>query len=268
VIEAHRKLDELLGEGRPVALATLVETRGSTPRSAGARMVVAGPGESWLSVGGGPFEARVIELCLEALADGRPRLERFEFRPEQEGGFGAVCGGEATVFIEAFRPRESLLVVGAGHCGAALARMAAQVGFRVLVADDREEMLAAERFPEGVRLVAAGSDFAGLPPVDERTYVAIISRDHAADLVALRRLIRSGAAYLGMIGSKRKRREVFELLAGEGVSRSELERVHCPIGLPIGAETPEEIAVSVLAEVIARRRRPGKGDRREPPPGT
>lgn len=259
MLEAHRKLDELLGEGRPVAMATVVETSGSTPRSAGARMLVAGPGETWFSVGGGPFEARVIQLCLQALDDGRSRLERFEFRPEEEGGFGAVCGGGATVFIETFRPQERLLVVGAGHCGAALARMAVQVGFRVLVADDREEMLHPERFPDGVRLQHAGPDFASLPAVDERTYVAIISRDHAADLVALRRLIRSRAAYLGMIGSKRKRREVFEMLAGEGVSRSELERVHCPIGLPIGAETPEEIAVSVLAEIIARRRRPLRG---------
>jgi xanthine dehydrogenase accessory factor len=218
-------------------------------------MLVAGPGESWFSVGGGPFEARVIELCLQALEDERSRLESFEFRPEEEGGFGAVCGGEATVFIETFRPRERLLIVGAGHCGAALARMAVQVGFRVIVADDREEMLRPERFPEGVRLRAAGAGFEALPEVDAQTYVAIISRDHRSDLVALRRLIRSGAAYLGMIGSKRKRREVFELLAGEGVSRSELERVHCPIGLPIGAETPEEIAVSVLAEVISRRSR-------------
>jgi xanthine dehydrogenase accessory factor len=255
VLEVHRRLERLLAEGRPVALATLVETSGSTPRAPGARMLVAAGGETWFSVGGGPFEARVIEMCLSALESQKSALETFDFRPEEEGGFGAVCGGRATVFIEPFHPPDRLLIVGAGHCGCALAHMAVLAGFAVEVVDDRKALLLPERFPEGVALTRVEGDYSGLPAVDERSFVAIISRDHRGDLAALRQVVGLRLPYLGMIGSKRKRREIMDTLEGESVPAEHLERVHCPIGLDIGAETPEEIAIAVLAEMIAVRRR-------------
>ncbi len=247
---------------RPLVVATVVRTTGSVPRRAGAKMLIYPDGRAQGSVGGGLFESLVIRDALTALACGPSVTRTYSFNPEGTSpqAFGAVCGGRAEVFLEVLMPPDRLLIVGGGHCGRALARMASLLDFTITLADDRAEYAdpADYNYPNVESVLRLPPSFEGLPTPDERTYVALISKGFVTDEAALRRVIATPAAYIGMIGSRRKRDIVYANLRADGFSEEQLARVHAPIGLEIGAETPEEIAVSVLAEIIqvraARRR--------------
>jgi xanthine dehydrogenase accessory factor len=239
-----------------VAIATVIETAGSTPRKAGARMAVLEDGTILESVGGGALEALVLEDARALLSSGGTVIREYVLKEGSEpGATGMVCGGKARVHLQVEVPPERLIIFGGGHVGAALARLACGLGFDVTVLDDREEFLDRERFPAQVTVRKAGPDFSGdLPLVDAASYVAIVTRCHRTDLAALRRVAESPAAYVGLIGSRRKVRVVMDRLRSEGFREEILERVHAPIGLPIGACTPEEIAVSIAGEMIRVRR--------------
>jgi xanthine dehydrogenase accessory factor len=253
----HREISELLERHETLALATVVRARGSTPRAAGARMIVLPDGSIRHSVGGGRFEALVVEEAMRLLRDGGgPVLKSYPFRPEGPGSFGSVCGGEAEVFIEVLRRASRLVIVGGGHCGLALARAAACLDLRVWVVEDRPEFARPERF-EGMRVervVYAGEGFADLPALEPDDFVVLVSRGHETDRMALARLLDRPLGYLGMIGSRRRVQTVFDQLRASGASEEALRRVRAPIGIEIGADTPEEIAVSILAEIIKIRR--------------
>lgn len=254
-----RELADLLEAQAGVAMATVVETVGSTPRAASARMLVLLDGTTRGTVGGGRFESLVVADARELLGRrGAATVREYRFVPEGEGAFGAVCGGTARVMIEVVERAPRLLVVGAGHCGRALARLAVPAGFEVTVVDDRGDLLAPDEFPAGVRLVQARTDLTDLPAPGPDDCVVLLSRGHVLDGVALRRLRGFPVAYLGMIGSKAKKAALYSDLRQEGFSEEELARVRCPIGLPIGADTPEEIAVSILAEIVSVRRGAGR----------
>jgi xanthine dehydrogenase accessory factor len=245
VLEAH---------GR-AALATVVTATGSTPREATARMLVLPDGSTKGTIGGGKFESLVVADARKLLDDhGLPFTRRYDFVPEGPNAFGAVCGGTATVLLEVLERSPRLLVVGAGHCGRALARAAAFSGYEVIVADEREEQLDPAAFPPGARLVHVKDDYSDLPLPDPKDFVAIVSRGHVTDGLAFRRLRHAPVAYLGLIGSKAKRKVLFDELREEGFTEDELNRAKIPIGLDIGAESPEEIAIAIVAELIATRR--------------
>jgi xanthine dehydrogenase accessory factor len=238
-----------------LAMATIVSASGSTPRRSTARMLVLPDGSIVGTVGGGKFESLVTEEGLALLhGPGTPLLREFSFAPVGEGSFGGVCGGRATVFLEVVERPHRLLVVGAGHCGRALARAAALCGYEVTVADDREELLDADAFPAGAKLVRTAEDYSDVPLPSTGDAVALVSRSHEVDALAVRRMRGRPAAWLGMIGSRAKRKAFFDALRADGFRDEELAVLRCPIGLDIGAETPEEIAVAVLAELIAFRR--------------
>ena len=246
--------EEVRTHGR-LAMATVVNAVGSTPRETTARMLVLPSGETRFTIGGGRFEALVLEDARRLLADGGlPFTRDYAFVPEGEDSFGAVCGGRATVLLEVVEKAPRLLVVGAGHCGRALARAAAFTGYEVTVVDDRAERLEPSAFPEGVRLAAIGPGAEELPLPEPGDAVALVSRGHATDGAALRRLRGVPVAYLGMIGSAAKRKALYDALRAEGWSEDELRRVSSPIGLDIGARTPEEIAIAIVAQLIASRR--------------
>ena len=250
--------DELLGKlqearelGRPHCVVTVAETKGSTPRHAGAKMLVYGDGRTWGTIGGGKFEALVIEGSLSALATGKPVLKSYPLHEADAESFGAICGGEVTVFIEPFGTREKLVIVGAGHCGAALAKLARDCGMRVTLLDDRERL--ETTVPEVEQVIL------GTPPAEilqsrdwpEGTAFVLVSRNFEVDREALAVALRAkNPGYIGMIGSSRKVERVFSELRDRGVKDADLARVHAPIGLDIGADAPMEIAVSVLAEVL------------------
>ncbi len=259
---------ELDARGR-VALATVTETRGSGPSRVGRRFLVFEDGTFSGTIGGGPFEAVVIAdaapLFREESGTGRflkwyDFFER-EIAPGQNREMtNMICGGSARVSVELLRAAPSLIILGGGHVGLALARLALPLGYQVTVADDREEYSRPERFPAEAEVVRTGRDYV-LPERSARPgrdrYVAVVSRCWESDLAALRPWLAAAAPparYLGLIGSGRKVRGVFEKLRSEGIPEETLSRVHAPIGLSIGAVTPEEIAVAILAEMIAVRR--------------
>lgn len=236
-------------------LCTVVGSLGSTPRDLGAAMWVRPDGSIAGTIGGGPLEYAVIGKALEILASGDgPVLHEAVLREAESAGL-ALCGGEATVLMEPMGKEAEIVIFGAGHVGKALARAAAGAGFQVMAWDEREEYANPEAIPWG-KVVACPLEEAfekGIT-VDALSYVVVMTRDHALDEEVLRILEGTTPAYLGLIGSRKKIASIREKLLHRGVSQSHLDRIFQPIGLPIGAETPEEIAVSVLAEIIAVRR--------------
>ena len=259
----HERVVELLKQGKRLAIATVIDTSGSTPRKEGARMAVVEGGDLLDSIGGGALEALVVEDASRMLLSGGSMVKEYLLKEGKEPECtGMICGGRVRVHLQVEFPPERLLVFGAGHVGAALAALTATLGFATTVLDDREEFLRPSRFPGSVELRRMGSGFIGdLPAVDAFTYVAIVTRCHRSDLDALRRVLGTSAGYIGLIGSKRKVRIIVERLRREGYPETRLSELRAPIGIPIGACTPAEIAVSIAAEMIQLRRdavsRPG-----------
>lgn len=257
--ELFAELSGALERGEPRALAMVVEAKGSVPREPGACMVVAPDGRVWGTVGGGKLESLVIEAAHEALASGLGALRQFHLHEQHPESFGAICGGSVTVFIRPLPDVPRLAIVGAGHCAAALARAARMTHWRVEVWEDRAEFLVPERFAEGVTLRRAASmtEAMGTLALDAMTAVCLLNRSapHDRDCLAALAVREEWKAasppfYLGMIGSRRKVEMVRDELRNRGVAADFLERVRAPVGLPIGAETPEEIAISILAEIV------------------
>lgn len=256
--DSWREVAHELEARRPVVIATIVRDSGSVPRATGARMLVYADQRTLGTVGGGLFEALVARDAMEVLQAGRSETRTYSFNPEgtTPDAFGAVCGGRVDIFFDVALPPERLLIVGGGHCGRALAEAASRLDFSIVVADDRAEFSRREdfEFPRVESVLHLPPDFNGLPQTDERTYVALVSKGYVTDEAALRRVIDSPAAYIGMIGSRRKRDIVFARLRAGGVSEEALARVRSPIGMDIGADSPQEIAIAILAEIIAVRK--------------
>jgi xanthine dehydrogenase accessory factor len=259
---------ELEARGK-LALASVVETKGSGPSRVGRRMLIFEDGSFSGTIGGGPFEALVIaDSAVLFREEGPLRLlkwydffERQLLPGDSREPTNMICGGSARVLIERLTAAPQLLILGGGHVGLALARLGRQLGYAILVGDDREEYARPQRFGEGVVAVRTNRDYelpVGALAAGRERYVAIVSRCWETDLAALRHWLRPeapAARYLGLIGSARKVRGVLSRLKEEGFPAGRLEAVHAPIGLEIGAITPEEIAVSILAEITAVRRR-------------
>jgi len=255
--EFHRALAELLEAGVGCATATLVDATGSTPAKAGHRLLVPADGPPRFTLGGGPLEAEVIEDCRRQLAAGANALREYHLVPGEHGGIGMVCGGTVRVFIEVHAAPGTLLVFGAGHVGVEVVRMAEGLGFARAVADDREEWLDVQRFGTAVRRHHCPDAYAGeLPPTDAQTRVVIVTRCHATDREILARLAHRPRAYLGMIGSRRKVESVLAELEARGLPRALFGDLRAPIGLDIGARSPREIALAILAEIVAERNAP------------
>ncbi len=253
--EFYAAIANAIRAGEPLALATIVRVSGSGPRHPGAQMAVWPSGRTLGTVGGGSMEAHIVRDALSALSGaGESGLHEYSLHEQEPEAMG-VCGGTVEVFIQLLQPADTVLILGAGHVAQALAHAATLAGFRVLVVDDREEFLTPQRFPTAELRLVSFSDLqsAGLP-LDERTYCVIVTRSHEHDEEALLQLLGQPVHYLGLIGSRTKVRRLFERLQAAGYSAGQIARVHAPIGLDIGAETPAEIAISIVAELILARR--------------
>ncbi len=253
-MEEHRvfpALHEALRQGQAVALCIVVATRGSTPRRVGSKMLVYPDGRIVGTVGGGETEHRVVQEALDALREGRPRLLEYRLVDPKRGDPG-VCGGEMHIYVEPVQPPPTLVVVGAGHVGRALAELGKWVGFRVAVSDDRAELCTPEAIPEADEcLPGPVSELPQRLTITPQTYIALVTRGSPVDVDALPALLTSPAAYIGVIGSRRRWLTTVQALRERGVSEEAIARVRAPIGLDIAAETPQEIAVSIMAEIIA-----------------
>ena len=237
-------------ERRRFALLTVVESRGSVPRKPGAHLLVAGDGMSVGTLGGGAIEHEALEQARRVLAEGGTAL----FRRHLSQDLGMCCGGEMAIFIEAVEPKPRLFVFGAGTIGKPLAALAVSCGFEVTVVDGRPEWTEPGRFPGAAVLCQDPEDAARALDLAPGDYACVVTHDHALDQRLVQILIRRPLRFLGMIGSRAKQRKFVQRLRGHGHGDEEVARLRTPLGLAIGAATPEEIAVSVLAQLIAVRR--------------
>jgi len=241
----------LSAQGRAFALVSILSSSGSTPRTR-ARLLVRADGSSLGTIGGGKLETRVIAEALACIAESKPKMLRYELVETQNKESPLMhCGGTQELYIDVIPARRRILIVGAGHVGLALARLADYLGFSIEIADDREEAPRREGLP-GTAVVHVDQDLgtmlSNLPADPNR---AIVIATHSRDAEALRALIDKPWAYLGLLGSRRKVTALLQELQAEGYSPELLDAIHAPVGLDIGAETPEEIAVSILSEALS-----------------
>jgi xanthine dehydrogenase accessory factor len=238
--------------GRSSALATIVECRGSSPQKQGAKMLVRDDGSSVGTLGGGCLEADVVQYALMAMKDEKPRTIPFELN-EKDGGL--VCGGTVLVYIEPELVDPRVVILGAGHVGKAVASLAKFSGFRVVVADDRPEHANRDNIPDAHEIVVHefGTIFSRMH-VDRGTYLLVATRGHNHDLDAVKAALKTDASYVGLLGSRRKKGLLMNALRAAGFSQEDIARVIIPVGIPIGSVTPEEIAVSIMAQIIQHRR--------------
>ena len=243
-----------LERGEPAALVTIVRSTGSTPQRTGAKMLVYADGRIVGTIGGGCYENDAVGRAREAIATGRPELVKYDLNDDFVQESGLICGGQMEVYIDPIAAAPALYIIGAGHVGWHLAKFAGDAGFRIHVVDDREKFANRDRFPAADTIVvddlSAWLHRADLPPT---AYVVVVTRGHTHDFEAVRAMAARDLRYLGLIGSRAKVARIFEALDAEGMPGECLARVHAPIGLAIGAISPAEIAVSILAELIAVR---------------
>lgn len=245
-------LARLLAGGCRVAVATVVRARGSHPRGVGAKMLVPDEGPPELSIGGGALEASVIADCRGVLAGAEPGIRRYELAESGELAVGMTCGGLVEIFIDVEEPPLRLVIFGAGHVGRAVAAAARVAGLALTVVDDRQEWLDPSAFPPGTALHRCSRDYAdALPPVPSSACAVVMTRCHETDVSVLEQLATSRPRHVGFMGSRRKVLRAFEVLRARGVDAAWLESVRAPIGLAIGAETPGEIGIAVVAEIVA-----------------
>ena len=250
--EVFQAVGEALQRGESAALVTIIRTQGSTPQRVGAKMVVFADGRIVGTIGGGCYENDAFWKARQTLRTRKPEVVRYELSDDIAEESGLICGGQMEVYIEPVEAAPQLYLVGAGHVAYHLARAAAPVGFHVHVLDDREKFASAERFPDAVEVaVDTIPDWLEKTAFPPNAYVVILTRGHRYDLDALRALVPRELRYLGLIGSRAKVARLYEALRDEGLSGEQMQVVHAPVGLAIGAVTPQEIAVSILAELIA-----------------
>jgi xanthine dehydrogenase accessory factor len=255
-VDIYEEIVHLRREGRRGAIATIVNVRGSIPSFETAKMLIRDDGSILGTVGGGCVEAEVWQAAREVMESEKPRTLTFNLNQNPKYDTGLVCGGTLDIFVEPVLPPASLFIFGAGHVAVNLYRTARHAGFDVSVIDDRESYANRDRFPDAKAVIAADFEEAMSElKISATSYIVIVTRGHRDDMRVLRWAVQTHARYIGMIGSKRKTITIFQELVKEGLSERLFERVHAPVGLDIGAITPEEIAVAITAELIAVRRK-------------
>lgn len=249
-MEIYQKIIELIKENQPFVLATVIKAKGSTPRSEASKMIILKDGTIIGTIGGGLVEYKVIEEGVALFKERKSKVVNYVLDKFREEGINMICGGEMEVFLEYSGTKDKLVIIGAGHVGKALYSVASRMNFQVVVIDDRQEWANKENFPEAnisckETYIEAIKDV----EINEDAFVVIVTKD--ADESSLQEVISKNCRYIGMIGSKRKVLLVKKNLLEKGVEQAKLDRIYAPIGLDIGGETPEEIAISILGEILA-----------------
>ena len=246
-----RDLNRAVDEGNPVVLATIVATKRSVPRRAGTKMLVFADGSSQGTVGGGEMEAKVVAAALESLRNHKPQLVDYELVNPQEGDPG-ICGGSLTLYLEPYMPPHNVYVIGCGHVGRAVIDLAHWLGYRTIAIDDRPDLVSAESLPNAdVRFAGSVGEALQANPVSEDSSIVVVTRSPEVDIRILPSLLNTPARYIGVMGSRNRWRSTREQLEADGVAVEQFERLHVPIGIEINAETLEEIAVSIMSEIVS-----------------
>jgi xanthine dehydrogenase accessory factor len=256
-MDIYDELVRLRNVGQKCALATIVEVNGSIPSFESAKMLVREDGSMVGTIGGGCVEAEVWNAAREVMETERPRSLKFSLGQNAAYDNGLICGGQLTVFIEAVVPQPRAVIFGAGHISKSIAQIAKVAGFATAIIDNREQFANTSRFPDADEIHAAEyEDVFPKLSINSSSYIVIVTRGHRDDMRVLRWAVTTDARYIAMIGSRRKTISVIKEFEKEGLPRASFERIYAPMGLEIGAITPEEIAVSVVAEMVAVRRLP------------
>ena len=251
-MDVHREILDAHSRGEPVVLATVVEAEGSTPGKVGFKMLIFPNGRTVGTIGGGSNEAKIISEAAEALRTGQSRLVALGYEGASISSDEPICGGQCKVFLEPIVPAPTLYIFGAGHIGQLLAKIGKITGFRIVVIDDREDLANKETFPDADEIMVTDfRDAAKRVKLSSISCVVVVTQGHKNDFQVLKDFSEKDLRYIGLIGSKKKVKETFESLEKEGISKTALQRIHAPIGLSIGAKTPSEIAVSIVAEIIS-----------------
>ena len=254
--DIYEEIVALRSKGVPAALATIIARKGATPRKDSTKMLIYADGRQLGTIGGGSIEAEVCREALQLLKIGKPKLLTLDLSAVDPEESALVCGGSMEVYVEPVLPDPTLFIFGAGHVSKAIAEVAHMIGFKVAVIDDRPKYANPERFPYADAFYVDGWETSLQKiEVSEMSYLFIATRSHQLDLDCLRFAVQSPAKYIGMLGSNKKNKALLELLEKEGIDPSKFDRVSVPVGLDIGSETPEEIAVSIAAELIAIRKK-------------
>jgi xanthine dehydrogenase accessory factor len=236
------------------AVCTIIRTEGSTPRHEGSKMLVYSNGQTSGTIGGGELESRVVSEALQAMGDGRPKLLTYSMS-EPERGDPGVCGGQLQIYIEPIRPKDKLVIIGAGHVGREIAHLASWLGFFVIVSDDRKQYCNAEFIPDGDEFFPVPIlELTKLIEITSSTYVVMPTRNIEVDLEGLPVLLDTPAAYIGVIGSRRRWATTRKKLIEMGVAEDKIARIRSPMGLNLRVEKPEEIALSIMAEILMLQR--------------
>jgi xanthine dehydrogenase accessory factor len=256
-MDVYDEIVRLRKQGQKCALATIVQVKGSIPSYESAKLLVREDGSMIGTVGGGCVEAEVWNAAREVIESEKPRHLTFSLGQDAAYDNGLICGGQLNIFVEPVVPQPRAFIFGGGHVSKSISKVANLAGFATVIVDDREAFANPERFPEADETYA--DEYESVFPklaVTSSSYLIIVTRGHRDDMRVLRWAVTTQARYISMIGSKRKTISVIHELEKEGIPRDAFERVFAPMGLDIGAESPEEIAVSVVAEMIAMRRSP------------
>jgi xanthine dehydrogenase accessory factor len=249
-MDVLKLLNDAVDHGEPVVLCTIVNTKGSVPRHAGAKMLVYSDGRFDGTVGGGEVENRVLAEALASFKDGKTRFLSYDMIDPERGDAG-ICGGVVTVFVEPFLELTTVVVVGAGHVGKPIVHLAKWLGFRVVVSDDRAELCTPEETPGAdLYLPVVMSEIPEHMALNSRTFMVLVTRGAEVDIEGLPALLETDVPYIGLIGSKRRWAHTKEKLLEQGITQEALDRIKSPIGIFIHAETPNEIAISIMAEII------------------
>lgn len=255
ISDIYEMIVELKKKGKSGALATIISTEGSAPREAGSKMLIYSDGSIFGTVGGGSLEATVIKEALNAIKSRRTKKLRYSLNDKEAGELGMICGGETEILIEPILPIELLYIFGAGHIAIPLCKIGKIVGFRVVVLDDRSEYASKDRFPEADDVLTIDyKSIDSLIEFNNSCFIVIVTRGHRSDELVLKQVIDKNVAYIGMIGSQNKVNTIITHLLEDGVDKALVEKVYAPIGIDIGAETPEEIAVSIIGQIIKVKR--------------
>ncbi len=251
-MDLFKKVSELKEKHIPCALVTVIDTRGSVPRNSGAKMLVEINGTTHGTIGGSSVEQLAAEDAMDVIRKGVPRRVSHNLHDFAEEDTGMVCGGEMEFFIEPIVTGERVFIFGGGHIALSLARHLPELGFAFTVIDDRSGFASRERFPTAFNLMQGDPGKIGANlDLNESDYIIIVTHGHKHDYIALQAVINKPCKYLGMIGSISKRNTIYKKLKeNDQIGNDLIKKVHCPIGLKIHAETPDEIAISILAEMI------------------
>ena len=252
-MEILEQVTDAVAKERPVALCTIVNTRGAVPRHSGTKMIVFGDGCTVGTVGGGEVENLVREEALSAIKDGKTRFLNYDLINVEKGDPG-LCGGSLTIFVEPYLNPPTVVVAGAGHVGKAVVHLASWLGFRVVISDDRKELCSPDKAPGADLYLPV--EIKKIPEeinIDSHTCLVLVTRSVDVDVTGLPTLLETEASYIGLIGSNKRWNHTRERLSEIGVSEADIARIKSPIGLDINAETPEEIAVSIMSEIITIR---------------